>query len=257
MIVESVPGLAATKNARRKKMEENRKKRREKLAAAKAKKTRKLDEIQDLSMLDLTIADSQPTVDSQQSQSSQASAPPSYSSQLPSYSSQPPSYSSQPSYDPTHSQSLPADHATSNPFTFKRANDTSETDTHAPKRARRTQSPSTARQEFAKKLSDRGRFRQGRYHERLNKMREERDRIFVEGLRAGFPPEWRSSSSSTGSSPIRRSANEARLTLCYHSRHFTAHATRPATPRRRRGEPRREDPPHPGDQHLRARATRA
>lgn len=188
MIVESAADLATAREARRRKTEENRKKRRARLASAMEKKakhseetpvSRGLDEVQDLSMLDLTLADTQPTTETQ--------APPD---------SNPPPYAPQ-----SQSGSVPAGVNGGNPSDSKRAHDSSDV---PPAKRARTRSPSGVREELAKKKSNRERFKQGKYYERLKKMRADRDHAFVEGLRATVPPEWQdaaSSSSSTSSEP--------------------------------------------------------
>ncbi|EKM54472.1 uncharacterized protein PHACADRAFT_196902 [Phanerochaete carnosa HHB-10118-sp] len=228
MMVENVASFTAAREARRKRTEENRRKRREKLATTKTKQTQSPNEVQDLSMLDLTITDTQPTEETQPSPYSN----PSYASQLPLHTSQPPhtgtGHPTNTAEDYTGgtrpnkrqrrsahsnsdvifiigleavgsqmSDSPPAGDGSSNPPVFKRTRDTQ--DVPPSKRPRHTQSPSSMRQEYAKKKSGHERFKQGKYNERLEKMRQERERIFAETLRAEMPPGWRSTGSSTSS----------------------------------------------------------
>ncbi|GJE92239.1 hypothetical protein PsYK624_083920 [Phanerochaete sordida] len=194
MIVESAPDLTAAREARRKKIEENRKKRRAKLFKTMEKKARTLvdkqgsqtegpGEVQDLSMTDLTIQDTQSPAESQ--------LPP-YSN-LPSFahSTQPPSYTSQPAEQP------PASSTDSKLFSLKRVHDSPDVQPY--KRARYTQSPTSSRQEYVKKVSNRERFRQGKYNERLEQMRAERNQFFEAKLRAEFTQELRSTGSSSAS----------------------------------------------------------
>lgn len=183
MIVDSSARFENVKKTRRNKLREGREQRRQKLAT-KVKKPRY--EVEDLSMIDLTI-DPEPPSYSQPP--SYTSNPPSFSSQPPSYTSQPPSFSSQPSTNAatqtSDDRNIPRAHLRSH-----RKRSSRSPGEQKPSKRARLQVP-----EVAKKMPTRGRFRQGRYNERLSNMREVRDRDFMDTRRASVPADAFSSNS--------------------------------------------------------------
>jgi hypothetical protein len=213
MVVDSGMNNIGWKETRRRRIQESRVKQRRQPDTtipknAHASQPTKLGETEDLSMIDLTSGDSQPSSYSTQPQSNPNS--PSYPSNPLSPPSQPASFSSQaqpesstlPSYswqsEPLPSGQSPADehrpqesgssNAPTAPSKYKRVIG-SPSDDPAPKRLRRTRSPSSMHEEYAKKTRGKKRFRQGGFHERLEKIRKERDQEFLEALRESVPPD--------------------------------------------------------------------